>query len=130
MNEKKQINEDKKQIKKKISIKNILLLQAVVIIYTLSGVAGKIASTNELLSFKFILFYVIEIAILGIYAILWQQIIKRVDLSTAYANRAIAILWSMLWAVIFFHENITIQNIIGVIIVLVGMIIVNGEKDE
>lgn len=130
MSEEKKTVEEKKTIKKKISIKNILLLQAVVIIYTLSGVAGKIASANELLSFKFILFYVIEIAILGVYAILWQQIIKRVDLSIAYANRAIAILWSMLWAVIFFHENITIQNIIGVVIVLAGMIIVNGEKDE
>ena len=53
-----------------------------------------------------------EIIILGIYALIWQQLIKRIDLSIAYANRSMAILWSMIWAVIFFGEIITIKNII------------------
>ena len=113
--------------KKKISIKNILFLQAIVMIYTLSTVTAKFASFEEFLSFKFILFYGIEIGILGIYAILWQQIIKKFDLSIAYANRAISLLWSIVWAIVFFKESISINNVIGVIIVIIGTIIVNSD---
>lgn len=116
--------EDKK---KKLSLKMLLLFQGIVMIYTLSGVAAKFASGTGFLSLKFILFYGLEIFILGIYAILWQQIIKRIDLSVAYANRSLALLWSMLWAVLFFQEEISIKNIIGVIIVIIGTIIVNND---
>ena len=98
--------EDKK---KKLSLKMLLLLQGIVMIYTLSGVAAKFASGTGFLYLKFILFYGLEIFILGIYAILWQQIIKRIDLSVAYANRSLALLWSMLWAVLFFQEEISIK---------------------
>lgn len=114
---------------KKISLKQILLLQAVVMIYTTSGIFAKLASGNPFLSWKFILFYGAEICILGIYALLWQQIIKKVDLSIAYANRAMAIIWSMIWAAVIFKDTITIQNIIGVIVVLIGTMIVNSEHD-
>ena len=60
----------------------------------------------SVLSPGFILWYGLEILILGIYAILWQQIIKRFDLSVAYANRSIALLWSMLWAVCCFMKRL------------------------
>lgn len=113
--------------KKSIQLKDIIGLQLIVMIYTLSGVASKFASTGSFLSFKFILFYGLEIALLGIYAILWQQMIKKFDLSIAYANRSIALLWSMMWAVVFFHEQVTIKNIIGVLIVIVGTIIINSD---
>lgn len=116
--------EDKR---KKLSLKMLMLLQGIVMIYTLSGVAAKYASGTDFLSIKFILFYGLEILILGVYAILWQQIIKRIDLSVAYANRSLALLWSMLWAVLFFQESVSIQNIIGVIIVIIGTIIVNSD---
>ena len=46
--------EDKK---KKLSLKMLLLLQGIVMIYTLSGVAAKFASGTGFLSLKFILFY-------------------------------------------------------------------------
>ena len=63
-----------------VSIKNILILQAVVVVYTLSSVVAKFATGKELFSLSFFLFYGLEIVILGIYAILWQQMIKRFDL--------------------------------------------------
>lgn len=124
------MSSEREKTKKKVTMKDLLFLQAIVVIYTLSGVAAKMASGSSLLSLSFIGFYGLEIFILGVYAILWQQVIKRIDLSIAYANRAIAMLWSMVWAVVFFKENITIQNIIGVLIVISGTIIVNSEKYE
>ena len=110
-------------------LKHIFWLQCVVLLYTTSGIFAKLASGEGFLSWGFILLYGGEICVLGIYAILWQQIIKRVDLSLAYANRAVALLWSMLWAFLFFHETITVKNIIGVVIVIAGTMIVNSEHE-
>ena len=121
--EKKLLDTNKKNI-----IRNILILQAIIAVYTLSTVAAKFASGKEFLSIEFILLYGVEILILGIYAILWQQIIKKFQISIAYANRAMSLLWAILWAIVFFHEEVTIKNVIGVIIVIIGTIIVN--KDE
>lgn len=112
---------------KKSRIVIFVLLQVIVAIYTLSGVAAKFASGYDFLSAGFIVCYGIEIIILGVYAVLWQQIIKKVDLSIAYANRSIALLWSMIWAVLFFQETVTWKHIIGVIVVIAGTMIVNKE---
>lgn len=121
---------NERETKRKLNIRDILLLQAIVVIYTFSGVAGKFASGYGFMSLGFILCYGVEILILGVYAVLWQQIIKRFDLSIAYANRSIALLWSMIWAVLLFHERVTVKNLIGVAIVIAGTMIVNGEANE
>lgn len=115
---------------KKATLKDLLILQIIVVIYTLSGVASKFAAGYTFLSLGFVLCYGLEILILGVYAILWQQIIKRFDLSIAYANRSVALLWSMIWAVMLFHETITVKNMIGVAIVITGTILVNGEAND
>ena len=112
---------------KKISPKLILALQLVVMLYTLSSVAAKMASGQSFLSLPFLIYYGVEILILGFYAIAWQQIIKRCDLSVAY--RSMAILWSLVWTVIFFHESLTVKNIIGVLIVFAGTMIVNSDGE-
>ena len=119
-----------KQKKNNRWMQNILLLQLIVMIYTLAGVAGKYAAGYEFLSKGFFICYGIEILILGVYAILWQQILKRFSLTVAYANRAMALLWSMLWAVLLFHESITVMNVIGIAIVLAGTILVNGAEHD
>ena len=109
-------------------VKNILVLQAVVVIYTLSSVVAKFATGKELFSFSFFLFYGLEIGILGVYAILWQQMIKRFDLSVAYANRAMALLWSALWAVLLFQEDLGPKQIAGIALVILGTVIVNTDS--
>ena len=115
---------------KGITLKNIILLQAIIIIYTVSSVMAKLASASKDEPIRMLLFLGLEFVILAIYAVFWQQMIKRFELSVAYANRSMAILWSMIWAVIFFHDEITVRNIIGVLIVLVGTIIVNLDARE
>ncbi|WP_238858726.1 EamA family transporter [Clostridium sp. YIM B02569] len=107
---------------------NIIFVQAIIVIYTLSSICAKLASANKLLSIKFIGFYGLEIVILGIYAVLWQQVLKRFDVSVAYANRSIALIWSLIWAGVFFGEKITIPNIIGTLIVILGIVVVNLDE--
>ena len=112
-------------------ILTIVFIQAAVCLYTLSGVAGKFASRYDFLSFPFVGLYTLEIAILGCYAILWQQIIKRVPLSIAYANRSLSLIWSILWSTLLFHESLTQKNVIGIMLVVVGVYLVNmGGLEE
>lgn len=111
-------------------IKNIIILQAVVVVYTLSSVVAKLATGKELFSFSFFLFYGLEIGILGVYAILWQQMIKRFDLSVAYANRAMALLWSAVWAVVLFEEGLSGKQLAGILLVIIGTMIVNTDTKK
>lgn len=113
---------------KKITIKDILMLQGIIILYSISSVVANLASKQETMSMGFLLFYGLEIAILGIYAILWQQAIKKFELSIAYANRAMVVLWSMVWAVLFFGNQITAGNMVGLALIIVGTIIINREE--
>lgn len=116
--------------KKKITIGDILILQGAVVIYTLSSVTAKYAAGQEMLSAGFFAFYGLEVVILGIYAIAWQQIIKRFDLSVAYANRAMGILWSAVWAVVLFHNSLTVKNILGILLVMAGTVLINSDQEK
>ncbi|MCI5920269.1 MAG: EamA family transporter [Roseburia sp.] len=119
-----------KQTKKKFEFfLQIIAIQAIVAIYSFSTVVAKFASRQTFLSWQFLLLYAVEIGILGIYAILWQQMIKCFPISVAYANRAIGLLWTLLFATVFFQEKINLQNAIGVIIVIIGTMIVNSEDE-
>ena len=100
--------------------KTLILLHLMLMVYSMSGIFSKLAAGQPFLSFRFCLYYGVIIALLGLYAIGWQQIIKRCDLSVAYANRSMAILWSLVWTVIFFHEALTVKNIIGVLTIAIS----------
>ena len=101
-------------------LKNVLMLQGVIVLYSVSSVMSKEASGSGGDILRFLFFFGMEFVMLGVYAILWQQMIKRFELSVAYANRSMAVVWSMVWAVVFFHDTITIQNILGVLLVVKG----------
>ena len=109
-------------MKKKLNLRDFAILQLVVLIYTSSTVISKIAaqSAESGKGWTFLLLYGAEIGVLGIYALCWQQVIKRVELSVAYANRA----------VLLFGEQITVKKLIGVGLVLAGTLIINGGKEQ
>jgi len=118
------------QMGNKIGIVDIIKLQAAVVIYSISTVMGKFASGEDFLSPKFILFYGLDFAVLVVYALVWQQLIKRFQLSIAYANKAMMLFWSLIWSVILFHEGVTLSKVIGVVIIAVGTIILNSGSSE
>ncbi len=116
--------------KKKIRKLDIVMLQFSVMVYSLSTVAGNMASKHEFLSLGYILFFGLDFFILGVYAILWQQIIKRFQLSIAYANKAMTLLWSMVWNFLIFSQGITVKKVIGVLIVMAGVVVMNMGEDK
>lgn len=104
---------------------DFLSLQAAFVLFSFAGIFSKKASQYELLSSEYIMFAGMEFVILFIYAIFWQQIIKKFELSTAYASKGVVIIWTFIWSVIVFNETITINNIIGAAIIICGIIKVN-----
>ncbi len=94
-------------------------------LYSLSTVCAKTASGYPFLSGHFIFYYGLELTILVVYAVLWQQILKKFLLSVAYAFRSLAIFWVMLWSIIIFGDSISIQKLISVIIVFGGTMVVS-----
>ena len=119
-----------KKIFGKIRFVDFLLLEISVLVYSLSTVAANMASKHDFLSFGYILFFGLDFVILAIYAILWQQIIKKFQLSIAYANKSMTLLWSMLWNFLIFSQGITPGKVCGVLLVMVGAVIMNLGGDK
>ena len=100
----------------------ILILHILLAAYSFSGVFGKLAAKAEFLSAEFFVFYGVILLLLGVYAVGWQQIIKRLPLTTAFANKAITVVWGIVWGAVFFSERITVGKIIGAVIVIIGVV--------
>ena len=103
--------------------KDYIQLHLNILLFSLTSVFSKAASV-QLKNPLLYVFLFLMAANCGIYAIAWQKVIKKFSLSTAYANRSVYLIWSQIWAVIIFHENLTVKNIIGLLIVLVGVMVV------
>lgn len=105
--------------------KDYIQLHLNILLFSLTSVFSKLASMeynkHGIYGVWLYVFLFLMVANCGIYAIAWQQVIKKFSLSTAYANKSVYLLWSQIWAVIIFHENLTVQNIIGILVVLAGV---------
>ena len=110
--------------------KSFAVLHCLLVIYSLGSVCSKLAGNYVFGSFKFFMLYGCVIASLGIYAIGWQQIIKRMPLTTAFANKAVTVVWGLVWGVLFFHEQITVGKIAGVVLVAIGVVIFAKADQE
>ena len=110
--------------------KTILALNILLMFFSLGGIFSKLASKQPFLSLKFILCYGALLLIMFVYAIGWQQIIKRLPLTMAYANRAVTIVWGIIWGLLFFNEKLNVGKIIGAVIVIAGVLLYVTESDE
>lgn len=116
-------------MKKKIYV--YMGLHILLLVYSASTVFSKLASGYSFLSFKFLLCYGMVLLLLGAYAVFWQQIIKRLPLMTAYANKAVTVVWGIVWGAVLFDEKITWEKALGAALVVAGVIIyVSGDCGE
>lgn len=107
----------------------LVALHIELLVLSLSGVCSKLAAQNEFFSTQWLFWYALVILNLGVYAIVWQQIIKHLPLTTAYANKAVGIIWGIIWGILIFGEQIKWNMIVGAVIVIVGVITV-VKSDE
>ena len=118
MNKKHGMNEMKKSI----------LFCGVFLIYSLSGIFSKMAGLAEFGGTKFFMCYAMVLLIMGIYAVLWQQLLKRYPLSDVFLYKSTTIIWGSIFGCTFFHESISAGKMIGILFIIVGICYV-GKKE-
>ena len=115
---------------KKEKVRYIIYLHLLMLFYSMGAVCSKWASGYEVLSVRFIALYAIVLLILGVYAILWQQILKKMSLITAYANKAVTVIWGMVWGLVFFKEQLCLNHVIGAVIIILGVCFIVSEEES
>ena len=108
----------------KTTVKDYLLLHSLLLFYSLGGICSKLAGKEPLLSIRFVLLYGGLLFLMLVYAVGWQQLIKRMPLTTAYSNKAVGLIWGTLWGVLLFQEKLTLRMVIGAVIVICGVVMV------
>ena len=103
------------------SAKWFLLLHLILGVYASSSVCSKLAAQQPFLSAAFIVLYGLMLLALVAYAVGWQQVIKHLPLTTAYANKAITVVWGILLGFLLFGESITLRQFIGAAVIIVGI---------
>lgn len=108
---------------------SFLFMHAAFLVYTLYPLLGKLAAQYEMLSFTFMALYCVVFAVLFLYAILWQQVLKKIPLTTAIANKSVTIVWGMIFGLMFFREAISLKMLLGAVLILSGIFILSTEKE-
>lgn len=98
-----------------------IALVAVNFLYACESLCTKYASQHDFLSLEYCLGMAGAVGILGAYAICWQQILKRVELSTAYMFKGTSLIFVMLLAFALLGEQITLNNVIGASVIVFGI---------
>ena len=123
-----EVNAEKGRTMKRF--KAIMMLHCIIILYSCTNICSKYAAAMEFFSLQWCLLYGLIIFILGIYALLWQQVLKTLPLNFAYANKAVTVAWGMLFGLLIFGEPIEPNHIIGAVTVLCGVVLMVSSKDK
>ena len=107
-----------------------LFLHLILLIYSGASVTAKFASRESFPDMMFLILYGLMILLLGIYAVFWQQILKKVPLVFAYANKAVTVIWGMIWGVMLFDETVTPQKVAGILMVVLGIVLYSKEASH
>ena len=111
-----------------LSVRDILFLCFAVAVYSASGLFSKMASRYDFLSLPYLLCLGGVDLVLGFYALYWQMVLKRVPLSLAYPFRSLGVVFGLAIAGLVFHETITLFNLLGGILVIVGLLVITTSK--
>lgn len=119
-------------VRVKDKIKWYIVLHFIFFIYSVCTMLGKMAGKYEILSANFMLLYGLSITCMVIYALVWQQVIKRLPLITAYASKAVTVLWGMVFGAAIFEENIKLKQVFAAGFIFAGIIlfVISDQKQE
>ena len=100
-----------------------LALISVNLVYACTSICTKMASRQEVLSWSYLLWIVGAIGIMGVYALMWQQVIARMPLSTAYMFKGLSLVFVLLFSFFLFGELITVNNLLGSTLIITGIVL-------
>lgn len=105
------------------NVKDIAALVGINMLYACVGICTKMAAMQPTGSWPYLLWFASAVAIIAVYALLWQQVLRRIELSTAYMFKGTTLIFTMLIAALLFGEVITVTNIIGSAIIICGIVL-------
>ena len=115
----------------KVNKEVFLALHLLLLLFAGTTVLSKLAAGEEFLSLRFCLFFGGEFLLLGLYALGWQQILKRLPLTVAYTNKAVTLVWSMVFGALLFHEEVRPKQILGCTLAVLGVVlVVRADAEE
>ena len=100
-----------------------LALIGVNLVYACTSIFTKMASQQEMLSWPYLLWIAGAVGVMAVYALLWQQVIARMPLSTAFMFKGTSLIFILLISALLFHEPITTNNMIGSAIIITGIVL-------
>ena len=111
---------------------NIIILAIVaVFMESLTSPCLKLGGRYPFMSPGYIAWFCLAVAILGFYAVCWQLILEKLPLTTAYLRRGFSYILIFVWATLIFHEAITWKQILGIMVITLGMVIsISDEKSS
>ncbi len=104
-----------------MKIKTLIFLHLILFMYSCCGIFSKLAGLQDFLSIQFFIYYGIVLLILFVYALLWQKVIKLLPLTTAFANKAITVIWGIIFGVTIFGETLTLGKLLGAFLIIGGI---------
>ena len=109
----------------------LLALHLLLMVYSVSGILSKTAAKSETFSWPWLILMGGVFFILAVYALGWQQIIKRLPLTTAFANKAITVVWGIVWGALFFDEAVSLGKLLGAALIIGGVVLfVKADEKE
>ena len=101
----------------------LIVLHVMLAIWSCTDVLSKYAAGEDFFSTGFFAMWAGVLVLMGVYALGWQQVIRRMPLATAFANKAITIVWGLFWGVALFGEAVTPGKIVGAMLVVAGIVL-------
>ena len=105
------------------SFQTYLALVGVNLIYACTSICTKMASRQEMMSWPYLLWIAGAVGVMGVYALLWQQVITRMPISTAYMFKGTSLVFVLLFSALLFGEGISTNNLIGSAIIIAGIVL-------
>jgi len=100
-----------------------LALIGVNLVYACTSIFTKMASQQEVMSLPYLLWIAGAVGVMGLYALLWQQVIARMPVSTAYMFKGTSLIFVLIFSMLLFNETVTFCNIIGSIVIIAGILL-------
>lgn len=111
----------------RLRLVDMLLLLVNLVLIAGQGSFGKLAANDQqgfsLLSILLNHWYIAALACMGVQAVLWPAILKRLPLGVAYGVLSLQYVNALLIGHWFFHEEITRANMVGGALIASGVIL-------
>lgn len=106
----------------------IIFIFLIYLLFSLVGIVSKYnAMTSKTWSLRFYCLLGVELCMLMIFTMAWQLLLKRFDLSFVYLFKGTTIMWGLFFAKIIFHEQITVMNLLGTMVIMLGIGVILDE---